>query len=483
MQRTPSSHSAFTLTELLVVLVITGVLIGLTTMVISWAMHSVGEVVDEVAAAQIPHMRRQAKAQGSRAYAEARNRYLFALDDSTQNVHAEIARINRLVPLEVTHVYNNAIKGFAARVAPAMASRLVNLRGVKYVEPDVVAHSAAQKIPTGLKRIHALQDSVMFGSHLDELAPRNLAISVVRKDLTQVVVAVLDSGVDKTHPDLNVEFSKAFGTFNDLDVFGHGTSVAGIIGARNNNIGTVGVCPGCRIWNLKVSDATGASPAADVLAGLDFVANRARTINVANMSLSLTKSTAINDAVTNCWNLGVIMVVAAGNELSQATKGVPVDATKVSPASASGAICVGGLADSDGKTGGLGPKCSNGDDDDTMDFNFGPRIDFLAPAVDIYTTAPVAMGSYTMFTGTSAAAPYVAGLAALAISPLPPDGPIRNLAPIIPAPGRGVIPLTPAQVKDILLDHSPYSPPSQKAFRIRGPIDMLTHPVINASMF
>jgi len=475
--RKKSFRLGFTLTEILVVLVIIAVLIGLTSMAMSWGMRAVDDLVDEANAAQLPHMKRQAHEARAKTLAAVRGRHVVVLHGHA-DPQATIAQIQQTVPIQVTHVYTRGIRGFAAVIPPQSVAAVQNFPAVNYMHPDVVQKIQPQTVPTGVRRIDGLIDSA-FGAHDLPLQPRNIGIGIPARDTTQVVVAIMDSGIDRTHPDLNVTFHKAFGAFNDLDVIGHGTHVAGIVGARNNDIGVVGVCPGCQLWNLKVADASGNIALADSLSALDFVAAHAGTIRVCNMSFGGSPPVpAQNDAVTACWNLGVVMVAAAGN--------VPVDASTFSPASAPGAICVGALADSDGKPGGLGAACSTGDKDDTMATfsNFGTRVDFLAPGVDILSTYPVSMGSYIKMSGTSMATPHVSGLCALMMCPaLPPDGQVRNLEPLTPAPALPINVLSPPLVKMLLLQNSPNTPLSANAFRILGSLDSLVHPVIDAKAF
>jgi subtilisin len=474
-------HVGFTLTEILVVLFIMGVLIALTTWMVTSAWTSVDDLVEQANAAQVPHLRRQAQANKHRAMAEARGRHIVVLHKGV-DPRAAIAEIRRTIPLEVTHVYNHAFQGFAARIAPEAVAKLGGFPSVNYSHPDCTVHARGQQASTGIRRINGLLSSA-FAAHVDVLSffppPRNVGLGVPKKDTTQTVAVVMDTGVDGTHPDLNVTFAKSFvtGSSDARDLNGHGTLVAGVLGAINNDIGVVGVCPGCQIWNLKVLDANGSGTNADVLTALDFVVQHAQTIRVVNMSFGpSTRVPSLDAAVLNCWNHGVVMVIAAGND--------KVDALTESPAGP-GMMLIGSVADSDGRTGGLGPKLSTGDLDDTMASfsDFGPGIDFLAPGVDILSTYPVALGSYKTDTGNSFAAPHVSGLCALMRSPdALPDAPVRNVigsTPIsLPVPS-----LSPDQIKQMLIQGSPNTPLPAKAFRIRGGTDGLVHRVLDAKSF
>jgi subtilisin family serine protease len=429
-------------------------------------------------------LRRQAQANKHRVTAEARGRHIVVLHKGV-NPQVAIAEIRKTIPLEVTHVYNSAFPGFAARIAPEAVARLQGFPSVNYSHPDGTVHARTQKTSTGIRRINGLLDSA-FQAHVDPLSPslspfppRNVGLGVPKKDTTQIVVVVMDTGIDGTHPDLNVTLARSFvtGSSDVRDLNGHGTLCAGIVGAINNDIGIVGICPGCQLWNLKVLDANGSGTIADTLTALDFVVKHAQTIRVVNMSFGpASRVPSLDAAVLNCWNHGVVMVIAAGND--------QVDALTESPAGP-GMMLIGSVADSDGRPGGLGPKLSTGDLDDTMaDFSdFGPGIDFLAPGVDILSTAPVAMGSYKTDTGNSFAAPHVSGLCALMRSPdASLSGPVRNVIPSAPL-SLPFPSLSPDQIKQMLVQGSPDTPLPAKAFRIRGGRDGLVHRVIDAKAF
>ena len=233
-------------------------------------------------------------------------------------------------------------------------------------------------------------------------------------------VAIIDTGLDATHPDLNVvqqgvrfytNRKQQLLTDNKWqDDHGHGTHVGGIIGARDNGFGVVGVAPGVRLWPVKVLDSGGGGTVSTVVGGIDWVVQRADTIEVANMSLGGGKSQAINDAVKAGTSAGIVFVVSAGNS--------SWDAANYSPASEPTALTVSALADTDGLPGGLGGLTQDYDLDETLAWfsNYGQVVDVCAPGVEIYSTYLVSRGGYTTMSGTSMAAPHVAGAAALYIA-------------------------------------------------------------------
>jgi subtilisin len=233
-----------------------------------------------------------------------------------------------------------------------------------------------------------------------------------------VDVAVIDTGVDLSHPDLNVYRAGAKSCSVALsanDDHGHGSHVAGTIGALDNATGVVGVAPGARIWPVKVLNATGSGFNSDVICGIDYVTANADEIEVANMSLGgsgaddgncgLTSGDAMHAAICDSVAAGVTYVVAAGNNAADAQEFVPAAYDEV--------ITVSALADFDGKDGGDAAATCRTDVDDTFASfsNYGEDVDLIAPGVCIRSTWM--LGGYNTISGTSMASPHVAGGAAL----------------------------------------------------------------------
>lgn len=234
-------------------------------------------------------------------------------------------------------------------------------------------------------------------------------------------VAVIDTGVDSDHPDLDGSVVGGVNCVNPNlsyeDDNGHGTHVAGTIGARDNEIGVVGVAPEVTFTSVKVLSKTGRGSWSSVICGIDWVTAHAQEYNiqVANMSLGGLGSSddacgdvnddALHRAICNSTAAGVTYVVAAGNEGDDADWHVPAAYDDT-------VITVSALADSDGLAGGLGSSTSYGPDDTFASFsNFGPVVDLGAPGVNILST--LLGGGYGNKNGTSMATPHVAGAAAL----------------------------------------------------------------------
>jgi subtilisin family serine protease len=212
--------------------------------------------------------------------------------------------------LQVGFVYQHALKGMSA-VVPA--GRLVALQHdprVAYVVADMERSISEQAIPTGIQRIFADTNPELGIDGYDDYR-------------VDVDVAVIDTGVDFQHPDLNVNggvnctgkiFFATCKAGGDDDHY-HGTHVAGTIGAIDNGSGVVGVAPGARIWAVKVLNSRGSGYSSWIIAGIDWVADNAATIEVANMSLGGSGfSQAEYDAIQGAVNAGVAFAVAAGNE-------------------------------------------------------------------------------------------------------------------------------------------------------------------------
>ncbi len=331
--------------------------------------------------------------------------YIIVFHEST-DVGVTVPEVARAYGLQTGFVYSHALKGMSA-VVPA--GRLVALQHdprVAYVVADLERSISEQATPTGIQRI---------------FAGANPGIDIDGSDdwRVDVDVAVIDTGIDLQHPDLNVRegvnctgsiFFPSCAPGGDDDHY-HGTHVAGTIGALDNGIGVVGVAPGARLWPVKVLNKNGSGYSSWIIAGIDWVADHAATIEVANMSLGgAGYSQAEYDAIQGAVNAGVAFAVAAGNDAA--------DARNYSPGGFDNVLSVSALADFDGLPGGLGaPTCRTDVDDTLADFsNWGPQIDVTAPGVCILSTYPLEKGGYGTISGTSMASPHVAGALALLAS-------------------------------------------------------------------
>ncbi|MBT5753528.1 MAG: S8 family serine peptidase [Acidimicrobiaceae bacterium] len=352
----------------------------------------------------------------------AHESYIVVLQPGTQRVPKVAAAMLQAHSGQVGFVYEHALQGFSMTMSPQAAAALARNPRVAYIETNdtvtIAQSTTGQSTPTGITRILTDTTAVDIDSNDD-----------YRVD---VDVAVIDTGVDFEHPDLNVAGGVTCSQPNkgprrlrtascspggDDDHY-HGTHVAGTIGALDNNFGVVGVAPGARIWAVKVLDSNGSGSEAMVVAGIDWVTGMAGTIEVANMSLGGSgDSRAEYDAIQGAVNAGVAFAVAAGNN--------GADADGYSPARFDNVLTVSALADFDGQAGGSadpsGTHCRVDQDDTLADFsNWGSAVDLAAPGVCIESTYPIERGSYGTISGTSMASPHAAGaLALLASNTLP----------------------------------------------------------------
>ncbi len=223
-------------------------------------------------------------------------------------------------------------------------------------------------------------------------------------DVTQgsgsVTIAIIDTGVDYTHPELSPNVVAGYNfvsnNTNYYDDNGHGTHVSGIAAAvGNNGSGIAGVAWNVKIMPLKVLDASGSGYDSDVARAIRYAADR----NVGVISMSLGGggySQTLQDAINYAYGKGVVIVAAAGN-----------DGTNLIsyPAAMDHVISVAALDSSD----------------NLASFsNYGQGLDISAPGVAIYSTVP---GGYKTYSGTSMATPVVSGTAALVRGRHPDRGP------------------------------------------------------------
>lgn len=328
--------------------------------------------------------------------------YVVVLKASSANVPAAASEIGRAHGGAVGHVYEHALRGFEIRLPAPAAEAIRRNPLVAYVEADKSFATSVQSMPTGIQRVFAPANPLLDIDDTDD----------ARVD---VDVAVIDTGIDLDHPDLNIAGSTDCVTFfatcgsGGADGNGHGTHVAGTVAALDNQVGVVGMAPGARLWSVRVLGNNGTGTTAQILAGMDWVTARASTIEVANMSLSGGASQAIDDATSRMADAGIAVAVAAGNN--------DLNAADYSPARAPKVLTVSAIADYDGQPGGASQPPSSFclDQDDTLaDFsNWGSTIEIAAPGCRILSTY---LDGYAWINGTSMASPHAAGALALLAS-------------------------------------------------------------------
>ncbi|HEY9724765.1 MAG TPA: S8 family serine peptidase, partial [Oscillatoriaceae cyanobacterium] len=219
------------------------------------------------------------------------------------------------------------------------------------------------------------------------------------------VVAILDTGIDPNHPDLKDHLVPGYNfvanTPNPRDDFSHGTACAGVVAATaNNGVGSCGIAPGVRIMPVKVLDHLGNGPLETAARGLVWAADHGATI--ASMSFGQDQpSQALDDAIAYARAKNVVVIAAMGNDGEEVVKHWPADSA--------GVLAVGATYD---------------DDTPALFTTAGDWVGVAAPGTQIWTTMPTYQvppsvvqddfhENYYYFSGTSAAAPVVAGVAAL----------------------------------------------------------------------
>jgi subtilisin len=316
--------------------------------------------------------------------------------------------------LRADQTFRKAIHGFAGKMTRAQLAALRADPDVAAVVPDEVIEMT-QLIPTGVLRV---------GGRAAPLADIDGIDARVDAD-----VAVVDTGIDPDHRDLDVAGGYNCTTSsrtNWRDWNNHGTHVAGTIGAIDNGGGVVGVAPGVRLWAVRILNYEGYGYLSWYVCGLDWIAAQRDPLDpsrplIESVNMSVTKwgkddthCGAVNDdvlhqAVCRVTAAGITVVAAAANDSGSAARRVPASYNEV--------ITVSALADTDGKAGGTGGhRCwswGSYDVDDTFaNFsNYGYDVDLIAPGKCIWSTLPG--NRYGYMSGTSMATPHVTAAAAM----------------------------------------------------------------------
>jgi subtilisin len=368
----------------------------------------------------------------ARAHAEGTSGYVVLYKSSIPSVNQETDGLEREQGFQSDDRWSHAVKGFAAQMTAGQADDVAADPQVASVTPDQtieafgrVPLAAGETIPTGVLRIRA-------------------ATSNYAQEASAASVAVIDSGVDLANPDLNAVSGTNCVTPGApaQDDNGHGTHVAGIIAAGNDGSGVVGVAPGTRIVAVKVLAADGTGTLSNLICGMDWVAANAQAenIRVANMSVGTTGAAPSSCAdttdplyasVCRATGAGVTVVAAAGNA------GIAFDGARTAiPAAYPEVLTVTAMSDSDGNRGAVGgaPSCrlSEADDSAALYSNFASTPEGAAHTVAAPGTciASDAIGGGTVVrSGTSMAAPHVAGSVALCLGTATLPGPCAGLSP------------------------------------------------------
>jgi len=299
--------------------------------------------------------------------------------DEVRAITNDLFLRHRIAGGQLEDVLNSVNAGFIARLSPAQAAELQTDSQVQLVEPDRVI-----KLGVGCFTVVA-PSTAQWGVRM-----------IGAGDGTGKRVWIIDTGVDSDHPDLNVDktLSKSFLT-NETSIEdnnGHGTHVAGIIGALNNTRGVLGVASGVSIIALKALNGEGEGNSSGLIKALNYVGQNAQAGEVVNMSLGTdTISLALDNAVRTLADRGILFAIAAGNDAKAANLNSPARVNSPNVFTVSAIDSLGRFA-----------KFSNYGND---------VVDLAAPGVDIISTWTE--GRYARLSGTSMAAPHVAGILVL----------------------------------------------------------------------
>lgn len=311
---------------------------------------------------------------------DSQERYIVTLSEPINSHVMEVLRTNNANVLLKFDIIN----GFVIQSNPMGLKNALKSLNIKSIELDQVVSIIGKPANPGkpIKDDTPPTQTIEWG--IDTINANDVWVSYTGNG---VKIAVVDTGIDSSHDDLvvsgGVNIIRSSKSYNDDN--GHGTHVAGIISALNNDIGVVGVAPSSEIYAVKVLDRKGNGYLSNVILGIEWSVTN--DMDIINMSLGTNLySQSLNDALDIANANGIITVAAAGNDASD------IDY----PGAYANTICVGAI-----------------DENLIIAYfsSFGEEMDVVAPGVNIYSTYKG--NTYKSLSGTSMATPHIAGLAAL----------------------------------------------------------------------
>jgi aqualysin 1 len=309
--------------------------------------------------------------------------YIVVLEDEVRDPTAVAREHAQRHGAQVLHTYQHALEAYTARIPDRRLDEVLAEERVDYVEPDQRVHATAQTLPWGINRVDADLSSTRAGNGSGAASKVN--------------VYIIDTGIYQ-HADLNVVKHVNFARDGkNRDCYGHGTHVAGIAAARDNDRAVVGVAPGASLIGVKVLNCNGVGSHSSVLKGVDWVTANAKKPAVANMSLAGPASPILDAAVWKSAHSGVFYSLAAGDNSAS-------NACNFSPARA-GAGTNNGIAT---------VAATNKRNVEPSWSDYGWCVDIWAPGASILSTEMG--GGTTTMSGVSQASPHVGGGAALYLS-------------------------------------------------------------------
>ena len=313
-------------------------------------------------------------------------RYIVVLQ-SGADTSSVASSVRNLKGARVGHTYERGLKGLSVEVSDIDAQALARDPRVKFVEEDSTISAA--DISWALDRVDQ-RFLPLNGSYVSDGTGSGVSVYIV------------DTGIAGEHREFGGRVAAGFSALpsdsSSSDCNGHGTHVAAIVGGSN-----FGVATDATLIPVRVLDCNGAGSLSTLLAGLEWILqDRAQSSGpaVVNMSLGGAPSSALDAQVNTLVNAGLTTVVAAGNS--------NMDACGTSPARVPGVLTVGATTETDQRA---------------SFSNYGPCVDLFAPGANILSAWHAGTTSAAVTSGTSAAAPFVAGVAALALEKYPAASP------------------------------------------------------------
>jgi subtilisin len=306
-------------------------------------------------------------------------------------VSQDVLQRNKISSSVIEKTFQGEPGGFVGRLSTEEVAKLKNDADIEAIEPDRIV---------ALSTCFTVADPLLITWNVKRVG---------YGDGTGKTAWIIDTGIDFTHPDLTVNQtrSKSFinGVTSAKDENGHGTHVAGIIGAKNNTFGVLGVASGATLVSLRVLDKSGNGVLSSIIQALGYVNSNGRAGDVVNLSLGEDSvSNILDEQVENTAARGIYIAIAAGNDKEPARNFSPGRAN--------------------------GPNIFTVSAIDSLDnfasfSNYGNDvIDYAVPGVRILST--YIGGKYAYMSGTSMAAPHMAGLLLLRGRNIATSGTAKN---------------------------------------------------------
>jgi subtilisin family serine protease len=360
-------------------------------------------------------------------------RYVVLLDDAKANARAVADSQARKHGFAVAGLFNRGLRGYVATMTPMAAKILARTPGILAVAPDTPVTAFAEAAsPTqqdlSVNPPYGPLPSIWGLDRIDQSAlplNRTYRYNMTASDVTAYVV---DTGVRSGH----FEFGGRVRTTPDFDAYrepadsqygedcdGHGTHVAGTLGGQ-----TFGVAKQVKVVSVRVLDCDGSGFTSDIVEGIDWMVgdHAANQPAVANMSFGGSRNAAMDAAVVRAIKDGITVAIAAGNGGAFGGQ----DACSTSPARVPDAVTVGATDTSDKKTSWS---------------NYGSCVDIFAPGNNIVSASGAGAGTtgWTQMSGTSMAAPHVAGVVALLLSAVPAATPAQARSSLVAVATAGKV--------------------------------------------